>query len=50
MNLAVSLLSWEASRPLVMDEGMDPWRRLLVAVAMEHGLDGDVLDRLGLAA
>ncbi len=49
MNLAVSLLSWEVSRPLVMDEGMDPWRRLLHTMALEHGLDPDLLARLGLA-
>ncbi len=49
MNLAVSLLSWEVSRPLVMDEGMDPWRRLLVATAGEHGLDVGLLADLGLA-
>lgn len=48
MNLAVSLLSWEASRPLAMDAGMDPWRRLLVEVATERGLAVDVLADLGL--
>lgn len=48
MNLAVSLLSWEVSRPLVMDEGMDPWRRLLVASAVERGLRADVLGEVGL--
>ena len=49
MNLAVSLLSWEASRPLALDEGMDPWRRLLVSVALEHGLSVDLLADVGLA-
>jgi purine catabolism regulator len=49
MNLAVSLLSWEASRPLAMDEGMDPWRSLLVSVAVEHGLTSEVLEPLGLS-
>ncbi|MBK9741070.1 MAG: PucR family transcriptional regulator [Actinobacteria bacterium] len=48
MNLAVSLLSWEVSRPRVMDEGMDPWRRLLVATAVEHGLQHDTLTEVGL--
>ena len=48
MNLAVSLLSWETSRPIVMDEGMEPWRRLLVEVGTLHGLRPDVLDSLGL--
>jgi purine catabolism regulator len=54
LNLAVSLLSWvvsltwEASRPLRVDEGMDPWRRLLITVAAEHGLAQDLLVRVGL--
>lgn len=48
MNLAVSLLSWEASRPLAEDEGMDPWRRLLLAVAGDRGLSADLLSGLGL--
>lgn len=50
MNLAVSLLSWEASRPLVRNEGMDPWRRLLVSVAREKGLSVDLCADLGLPA
>jgi len=49
INLAVSLMSWEVSRPLVLDEGMDPWRRLLVAAAMQDGFDADTLDEVGLA-
>lgn len=49
MNLAVSLLSWEASRPLSQAEGMDPWRRLLVGVAAEHGLSRDLLADVGLS-
>jgi PucR family transcriptional regulator, purine catabolism regulatory protein len=48
MNLAVSLLSWAASRPLAKDEGMDPWRRLLVSVVMDHGLGDDLVVSLGL--
>lgn len=50
MNLAVSLLSWEVSRPLVVDEQMDPWRRLLVTRAVETGLGPDVLADVGLAS
>jgi PucR family transcriptional regulator, purine catabolism regulatory protein len=50
MNLAVSLLSWAASRPLATAEGMDPWRRLLVSVALEHGLTTDLASALGLGA
>ena len=49
MNLAVSLLSWESSRPLARDEGMDPWRRLLVDMAREHGLSRDLLGDVGLS-
>jgi purine catabolism regulator len=49
MNLAVSLLSWEVSRPAVMDEGMDPWRRLLIGVAAARGLDEELLAQVGLA-
>ena len=49
MNLAVSLLSWAASRPLAEDEGMDPWRRLLLAFASERGLSVDVLTSIGIA-
>ncbi len=48
MNLAVSLMSWEASRPLAVDEAMDAWRGLLTSVATEHGLAADLLNRLGL--
>lgn len=48
MNLAVSLLSWEASRPLAEDEGMEPWRRLLLDVAGDRGLSADLLAGLGL--
>ena len=48
MNVAVSLLSWEMSRPLALDSGMDPWRRLLVATALEHGLDDEMLKEVGL--
>jgi PucR family transcriptional regulator, purine catabolism regulatory protein len=48
MNLAVSLLSWAASRPLARDEGMNPWRRLLVSVVQEHGLTDDLVGALGL--
>lgn len=48
MNLAVSLLSWAASQPLVMESGMDPWRRLLLTFAAEHGLDAALLGELGL--
>ena len=50
MNLAVSLLSWEASRPLVVDEAMDAWRGLLLSVAADSGLSVGLLDRLGLGA
>jgi purine catabolism regulator len=50
MNLAVSLLSWEGSRPLARDEGMDPWRRLLVSVARERGLTADLCAEVGLPA
>jgi PucR family transcriptional regulator, purine catabolism regulatory protein len=50
MNLAVSLLSWEATRPLAMDAGMDPWRRLLVATAQERGLAPELLADIGLTA
>ncbi len=49
MNLAVSLLSWEASRPLDVVEGMDAWRRLLVSVARDQGLSAGLLDPVGLA-
>lgn len=49
MNVAVSLLSWEMSRPLALETGMDPWRRLLVTSALEHGLDEDLLADLGLS-
>ena len=48
LNLAVSLLSWEASRPVATDEGMDPWRGLLISVAAERGLDGETLERVGV--
>ncbi len=48
MNVSVSLLSWEASRPLAIDEGMDAWRGLLIAHAVEHGLSQHVLSELGL--
>lgn len=48
MNLAVSLLSWEASRPLAEDEGMEAWRRLLLDVAGDRGLSADLLGGLGL--
>ena len=48
MNLAVSLLSWEASRPLADDEGMEAWRRLLLDVAGDRGLSVDLLAGLGL--
>lgn len=50
MNLAVSLLSWEVARPLARDDGLDPWRALLVDVAADRGLDEDLLAGLGLAA
>jgi purine catabolism regulator len=50
MNLALSLLSWEASRPLAVDEGMDPWRRLLLSVAVDRGLTPGLVDSLGLSA
>ena len=50
MNLAVSLLSWEASRPGVLDEGMDPWRHLLITVAERQGLSSELLEPLGLSA
>ncbi len=48
MNLAVSLLSWEASRSPGSGEGMDAWRRLLVSVATQRGLSAGLLDPLGL--
>lgn len=48
INLAVSLLSWEASRPVAADEGMDPWRRLLVGVAHERGLSTALVADVGL--
>jgi purine catabolism regulator len=49
MNVAVSLLSWEVSRPLALDTGMDAWRRLLFAAAMERGLTDDLVAEVGLA-
>ena len=48
INLAVSLLSWEASRPIAVDESMDPWRRILIGVAHEHGLTHSLLTDVGL--
>jgi purine catabolism regulator len=48
VNVAVSLISWQVSRPLAMDEGMDPWRRLLVTAARQGGFDHDTLEELGL--
>ena len=50
INVAVSLLSWEVTRPHVLDVGMDPWRRLLIASGMTVGLQPTMLDDLGLAA
>ena len=50
LNLAVSLLSWDASRPLARDAGMDPWRRVLLTLAEEAGLDVRLLHDLGLDA
>ena len=49
LNLAASLLSWEVSRPVAPDAGMDPWRGLLVGWAAARGLDEDLLVRIGLA-
>ncbi len=49
VNVAVSLLSWEVSRPVARDGGMDPWRRLLVTAAVQGGFDTGLLDELGLA-
>lgn len=49
INLAVSLLSWSAHRPIVEDAGMDPWRRLLLREARRSGLDRAVLADVGLA-
>jgi purine catabolism regulator len=34
VNVAVSLLSWSASRPTPADGGMDPWYRLLADVGL----------------
>ncbi len=48
MNLAVSVLSWRSSQPVATEAGMDAWRRLLLAVAAEHGLAPDLLAGLGL--
>jgi purine catabolism regulator len=48
VNVAVSLMSWEVSRPLVLDEGMDAWRRLLVAAALRDGFSLETLDEVGL--
>lgn len=48
MNLAVSVLSWRVSQPVATEAGMDAWRRLLVASAVEHGLTQDLLAGLGL--
>jgi purine catabolism regulator len=50
LNLAVSLLSWDASRPVARDAGMDPWRRVLLALADGCGLDPALLGDVGLAA
>ncbi len=49
MNLGVSLLSWVASQPLLLDAGMDPWRRLLIADASDHGLQPRILESVGLS-
>jgi purine catabolism regulator len=48
MNLAVSVLSWQASQPTATEAGMDAWRRLLLSSAAEHGLEQEILDGLGL--
>jgi purine catabolism regulator len=48
VNVAVSLVSWEMSRPVARDEGMDPWRRLLVGTALADGLRPELLEDLGL--
>lgn len=50
INVAVSLLSWEVTRPHVLDVGMDPWRRLLIDTAMGAGLDAALAAELGLEA
>lgn len=49
MNLAVSLLSLGVGRMQAAGASMDPWRRLLIDQALEHGLDPGVLDSVGLA-
>jgi purine catabolism regulator len=48
MNLAVSVLTWQASQPVATEEGMDAWRHLLLTVATEHGISADLLASVGL--
>ena len=48
MNLAVSVLTWQASQPVATEEGMDAWRRLLLTVAAEHGVSAGLLASIGL--
>jgi len=49
MNLAVSLLSLGLGRVQASGASMGPWRRILLDAALEHGLDADVLDSVGLS-